>query len=139
MHSSTSLSTTHNRDASAAVQCMHSENELCRSTQGSDAAHLRAARPWARLKAASAFRCGIEPGAQAGASGCIDRVDAGLPARVQVWIRKPRAHESANPTVYYTRKELYAVNVQAIADSTGRITWASVKCQGATHDSAAWP
>lgn len=76
IHLSTSLSTTHDRDTSAAAQYKHSENERRRSTKGSDSAHFSAAS-----KAASA---GMEPGAQAGASGCIDRVDVSLPARAPV-------------------------------------------------------
>lgn len=37
-----------------------------------------------------------------------------------------------------TRKCIYAMNVQAIADATGRITWASCACEGARPDASAF-
>jgi hypothetical protein len=64
---------------------------------------------------------------------CISAIDG-----VQVRIKKPLVSEVPNPTAYVNRKGFFALNVQACADSTGRITWASIRTPGAVHDAAAY-
>ena len=64
---------------------------------------------------------------------CIGAIDG-----VQVAIVKPSRRACPNPTAYYNRKGYFALNVQAIADSTGRITWASIRTPGAVNDANAF-
>ena len=52
---------------------------------------------------------------------CIGAIDG-----VQIAIKKPSLSEAPNPTAYINRKGYFALNVQAVADSTGRIIWASI-------------
>ena len=59
------------------------------------------------------------------------------PPRPQVAIKKPSKREAPNPTAYYTRKGIYALNVQAIADATGRVTWASIRTHPVAHTACA--
>ena len=66
-------------------------------------------------------------------SACIGAIDG-----VQIAIKKPSNSEVPNPTAYYNRKGHFALNVQAVADSTRRITWASIRTPGAVHDANAY-
>ena len=83
-----------------------------------------------RLKAIAAGFGRHSGGIIGNAIGAIDGV--------QIAIKKPSLKEVPNPTAYYNRKGWFAINVQAIADSTGRIIWASIKAPGAMHDSGAF-
>ena len=62
--------------------------------------------------------------------GCIGAVDGLL-----VPITCPK---NENPVVYYTRKCVYALNVQAVADSQAKFIYLSVKWTGPTPDSTAF-
>jgi len=64
---------------------------------------------------------------------CIGAIDG-----VQIAIKKPTVLDAPNPTAYINRKGFFALNVQAVADSSGRILWCSIKTPGATHDSMAF-
>ena len=94
-------------------------------------------------------------------AGCIGAIDG-----VQVEIKKPSAADCHNPTAYVNRKGIFAINVQArrpscscllprlprltsrpsastrvsqaIADSSGRLTWASIRVPGSTYDANAF-
>lgn len=60
------------------------------------------------------------------------------PPRAQIAIKRPSRTEDPHPDAYYTRRGIHAVNVQAITDDSGRITWAAVRAPGAMHDSQAF-
>jgi hypothetical protein len=53
-------------------------------------------------------------------------------------IRSPRLSEVSDPGNYYCRKGFYALNVQAICDSTKRFLWVYPSNKGSTHDAAAF-
>lgn len=63
--------------------------------------------------------------------GCIGAID-GLAIRVKC------PSSERDPGNYFSRKNFYALNVQAICDSQKRILWISPGHKGATHDSVAW-
>lgn len=64
---------------------------------------------------------------------CIGAIDG-----VQVQIAKPSRADCGQPNYYYTRKDVFALNVQAIADYLGRITWISICAPGSVNDSIAY-
>jgi hypothetical protein len=58
---------------------------------------------------------------------------------IAIRINCPTAADGvADPGNYWTRKQFYALNVQAICDSKKRFLWVSTGQQGATHDSLAF-
>lgn len=63
-------------------------------------------------------------------NGCVGALDG-----LAVKIKKPR--EENNPAVYYSRKDFYALCVQALVDSNYRFLSYSCRCVGSTHDSLA--
>jgi hypothetical protein len=60
---------------------------------------------------------------------CFGAIDG-----VQISIKKPTEKESPNPAAYFNRFSKATINVQAIADSTGRILWIAVNAPGGMHD-----
>jgi hypothetical protein len=67
-------------------------------------------------------------------SGIIGALDG-----IAIRIRCPSASDGvSDPGNYWTRKQFYALNVQAICDSKKRFLWVSSGHQGATHDSLAF-
>jgi hypothetical protein len=65
--------------------------------------------------------------------GCIGAID-GIALKVE---RKVVAAEPA-PDAFFTHKGFYSLNGQVICDAYRRITWASIKCCGSTHDATAF-
>ena len=63
--------------------------------------------------------------------GCIGAID-GLAIRIKC------PSNTNDPGNYFSRKNFYALNVQAICDRQKRILWISPGHKGATHDSVAW-
>jgi len=63
--------------------------------------------------------------------GCIGAID-GLAIRIKC------PSNERDPGNYFSRKNFYALNVQAICDRQKRILWISPGHKGATHDSVAW-
>lgn len=55
-----------------------------------------------------------------------------------VRIRMPGIHECNNPLAYVNRKGFPSLNVQGLADATGRCRMLSVDLAGSTHDSSAY-
>ena len=56
-----------------------------------------------------------------------------------VQIKRPTSSDGVNdPGNYYSRKQFYALNVQAICDAYKRFLWVSTGHQGSTHDSLAF-
>jgi hypothetical protein len=64
-------------------------------------------------------------------AGCVGAVDG-----LCVAIERPVGCD--NPNAYWTRKNCFAYNLQAIVDSKYRFRFASCRCAGATHDSLAF-
>jgi hypothetical protein len=85
---------------------------------------------WDVMSAVERGYADITRGAIRGFVGSLD----GL----QIRIRKPRSREAPNPAIYANRKKFYAINVQAICDSTRRFLWFSASSAGGTHDSRAF-
>ena len=63
---------------------------------------------------------------------CFGAIDG-----VQISIRKPRTREVPNPAAYFNRYSKPTINMQAIADATGRILWIAVNAPGGMHDNQA--
>ena len=61
--------------------------------------------------------------------GCVGDVDG-----VMIKITKP----SYNGSQFYCRKGFFALNVQAVVDSTRTINYLAIGSTGSTHDSTAW-
>ena len=73
----------------------------------------------------SAFTLGV-------VSHCFGAIDG-----VQIAIRKPFASEVPNPASYFNRYGKPTINMQAVADATGRFTWIAVNAPGGMHDNQA--
>jgi hypothetical protein len=65
--------------------------------------------------------------------GCIGAIDG-----IAIRIICPSEGEVPDPKNYWCRKGFYALNVQAICDSSKRIIWVSTGHKGSTHDSNAF-
>ena len=63
-------------------------------------------------------------------NGCIGAVDGWL-----VKIRSPSMNEVVNPGKYYSRKNVYGINVQVIVDKKKKILWRHIGEVGSSHDS----
>ena len=63
-------------------------------------------------------------------SGCIGAVDGWL-----VKILSPTTNEVPNPGSYFSRKNVYGLNVQVIVDKRKRILWRHIGEVGSSHDS----
>lgn len=53
-------------------------------------------------------------------------------------IKKPSLRQAPNPTAYFNRHNVYSLNVQAVSDARGRVTWASIRTPGSVHDNLAY-
>jgi hypothetical protein len=63
----------------------------------------------------------------------------GAPDGIAIRINCPSAADGVpDPGNYWTRKQFYALNVQAICDSKKQFLWVSTGHQGTTHDSLAF-
>jgi hypothetical protein len=65
--------------------------------------------------------------------GCIGAIDG-----IAIRIICPFFRDVKDPGNYFSRKGFYALNVQAICDSSKRFLWVSTGHQGSTHDSLAF-
>jgi hypothetical protein len=65
--------------------------------------------------------------------GCIGAMDG-----IAIRIYCPSMSDVPDPVNYWCRKGFYALNVQAICDSSKRILWVSTGHKGSTHDSTAF-
>jgi hypothetical protein len=66
-------------------------------------------------------------------TGCIGAIDG-----IAIRIICPSESEVPDPKNYWCRKGFYALNVQAICDSSKSIIWVSTGHKGSTHDSSAF-
>ena len=64
--------------------------------------------------------------------GCVGAVDG-----LCIEICRPRAAESAAPSLYMNRKGFFSINMQAVSDAHHRITWFDFTAVGSTHDATA--
>jgi len=65
-------------------------------------------------------------------SGCCAALDG-----IAIKIEEPSATDVKNPSTYYNRKGFFALNIQALCDSTYRFLYMSALTPGSTHDSTA--
>ena len=63
-------------------------------------------------------------------NGCIGAVDGWL-----VKIRAPTMNEVPNPGKYFSRKNVYGLNIQVIVDKRKRVLWRHIGEVGSSHDS----
>jgi hypothetical protein len=65
--------------------------------------------------------------------GCIGALDG-----IAIRIYRPFFSDVTDPGNFFSRKGFFALNVQAICDSSKRFLWVSTGHQGSTHDSVAF-
>ena len=63
---------------------------------------------------------------------CFGAIDG-----VQISILKPSAREVSNPACYFNRYSKATVNMQAVADATGRVLYIAASAPGGMHDNQA--
>jgi len=65
--------------------------------------------------------------------GCVSAIDG-----IALRIRRPRVTEVPNPSSYWTRKGIFAVNVQAAVEADYKVQFLSKVTAGSLHDSMAF-
>jgi len=65
--------------------------------------------------------------------GCVAALDG-----IAVKIAEPSLRDVPNPSTYYNRKGFFALNIQALCDSSYRFLYVSALTPGSTHDSTAF-
>lgn len=65
-------------------------------------------------------------------SGCCAALDG-----IAIKIAEPASRDVPNPSTYYNRKGFFALNIQALCDSSYRFLFVSALTPGSTHDSTA--
>jgi len=65
-------------------------------------------------------------------NGCIAALDG-----IAIKINEPSSRDVCNPSTYYNRKGFFALNVQALCDSSYKFLFVSAITPGSSHDSSA--
>jgi len=76
---------------------------------------------------------GFSRGGRSPIEGCVAAMDG-----IAIKIAEPCVNDVPNPSTYFNRKGFFALNIQAMCDSSYRFLYVSALTPGSTHDSTAF-